>query len=242
MKLLPAIDLRGGKCVRLRQGKDSELTVYGDDPVAVADGWVKQGAGWLHLVNLDGAFGRASENLSIVQQIASGGRVKVEFGGGLRSEGDVARIFGMGVEKAVIGTLAFINRPALRRMLQIHGAGKIVVAIDAKDGIVATEGWMESTGVPVVDAAKELERDGIREVLYTDVSRDGMMVGPDIVRLKELLSETRLSVIASGGVSSLADLQALLGLQNSRLSGVIVGKALYEGEFSLLDALKIVER
>ncbi|MGA9119423.1 MAG: 1-(5-phosphoribosyl)-5-[(5-phosphoribosylamino)methylideneamino] imidazole-4-carboxamide isomerase [Bacteroidota bacterium] len=199
MNLLPALDLRGGKCVRLLQGNDEAVTVYGEDPMAVAEMWAHQGAHWLHIVNLDGAFGRASENLSIVERIASGVGVNVEFGGGLRNEADVDRVLAMGIRKVVLGTLAFKNRPALRRILLHHGSDRVIVAIDARDGIVATEGWTTSAGIPVLDAANEMEKEGVKEVLFTDVGRDGMLVGPDSTRVKELLEQTGLNVIASGG-------------------------------------------
>ena len=240
MILLPAIDLRAGKCVRLLQGKDDAVTVYGNDPFAVAQSWVRQGALWLHIVNLDGAFGRASENLSFVRWIAQGSGAKVEFGGGLRSEEDVASAFDVGIEKVVLGTLAFTNRPALQRILGRYGPTRVIVALDAKDGIVATEGWTTSSGISLVDAAKHMEREGVSEVLFTDVGRDGMLNGPDIQDLQALMDRTDLNVIASGGVGSLADLSLLVGLEREQLSGVIVGKALYEKKFTCQEALAVL--
>jgi len=238
MRLIPAIDLKRGKCVRLLRGNDAAETVYGEDPVAVAESWAKQGAEWLHIVNLDGAFGRASDNLRIVGQIVRAGKSKVEFGGGLRTEEDVENALELGVEKVVLGTIAFENREALARILQKHGARRVVIALDTKDGIVATKGWTESSGIHAVDAARDLESVGVKEILATDVARDGMLVGPDIAGIEAILRDTSLGVIASGGVGSLEHLRKLVRLQNPRLTGVIVGKALYERRFTLAEAFE----
>ncbi len=239
MKLLPAIDLRRGKCVRLRQGRDDTVTVYGDDPVAVAKEFVQQGATWLHIVNLDGAFGRASDNLAIVDTIARTCNVDVEFGGGLRSLADVAAAAKTGAQKLVVGTVAFTDEHMLREVLRTYGSERIVVAIDAVKGLVATQGWTKSTGVSVKDAARRMQDFGVKEVLYTDVSRDGMMGGPDLETMREIIAMTSLDVIASGGVSSLEDLRKLKALNTARVTGVIVGKALYEGAVTIPEMLKV---
>lgn len=240
MRLLPAIDIRSGRCVRLRQGREDAETIYGDDPVAVAESWAQQGAEWLHIVNLDGAFGRASDNLRIVQKIASARKVKIEFGGGLRSEEDVDHAFDLALDKVVLGTIAVADRAALSRILGKHGADRIVVALDARNGIVTTNGWTSNSGVSVIDAAREFENAGVKEVLYTDVGRDGMLNGPDVPRLRELFGRTMLDVIASGGIGSVEDLKLLARLQESRLAGVIVGKALYEKKFTYREAVEAV--
>jgi len=239
MILLPAIDIRGGKCVRLLQGQETAVTVYGDDPLAMAVEWVRQGASWLHIVNLDGAFGRASGNLATVNRIVREAGANVEFGGGLRTLEDIAAAVEAGVRKVVLGTAAFADEGLLRRVIARYGSERVVVAIDAKDGIVTTRGWTATTGVTVVEAARRLESLSVREVLYTDVSRDGMMGGPDSGMLRLLTESTGLEVIASGGVASLDDLRLLAGLDLPRLTAVVVGKALYEGIFNVRDALAL---
>ncbi len=241
MRLMPAIDLKNGKCVRLLQGRDDDETVYGNDPVAVAESWAEQGAKWLHIVNLDGAFGRASNNVAILEQIAKSGKVKIEFGGGLRTEEDVRHAFEIGVEKVVLGTLAFEDGGVLARILMDNGATRLIVALDAKDGMVTTRGWTVSTGTTVMDAAKRVERAGVREILYTDVARDGMLSGPDLAGLRALMSGTSLEVIASGGIGSLAELRSLGALDKAKLSGVIVGKAFYERKFTYSEAVEALQ-
>ncbi len=241
MRLMPAIDLKNGRCVRLVQGMDDAETIYGDDPVAVARGWADQGAEWLHIVNLDGAFGRASGNPAILQQIVRSRSVKIEFGGGLRTESDVDDALAMGVEKVVLGTMAFDDRDGLARILRKHGARHVVIALDTKGGVVATKGWTSSSGVNLVQAAQEFEKSGVREVLYTDVERDGMLTGPDMAGLEALISETSLNVIASGGIGSLSDLSILGTRQWAQLSGVIVGKALYERKFTYAEAVQALQ-
>ena len=238
MRLLPAIDIRSGRCVRLLRGREDAETVYGDDPVAVADSWVAQGAEWLHIVNLDGAFGRASDNLTFVRKIASARKAKIEFGGGLRSEDDVKYAFDLGVDKVVLGTLAVADRAALHRILESYGASRVVVALDARNGVVTTNGWTSTSGISVLDAALEFQNAGVHEVLYTDVGRDGTLSGPDMPRLQELFRETSLDVIASGGIGSLEDLRLLAGLHEDHLRGAIVGKALYEKKFTYREAVE----
>ncbi len=240
MRLLPAIDIRAGRCVRLLRGREDSETVYGIDPVAVADSWVAQGAEWLHIVNLDGAFGRASDNLTFVKKIATAGKAKIEFGGGLRSEEDVEHAFDIGVDKVVLGTIAVTDHPALIRILGKYGPSRVVVALDARNGIVTTNGWTSTSGVSVIDAALEFQKAGIREVLYTDIGKDGTLGGPDIPRLQELFRRTSLDVIASGGIGSLEDVRLLAGLKEKHLSGAIVGKALYEKKFTYREAVEAV--
>ena len=240
LTLLPAIDLKSGHAVRLLQGRDEDTTVYGSDPVGVAKSFAEQGATWLHVVNLDGAFGRASNNLAIVERIAKETGVKVEFGGGLRSAEDVDAAISIGVSKAVIGTLAFEMKESLAELVQRHGASKIVVAIDAKDGIVATRAWTKSSGMTVVEAARAMLAMGIEEVLYTDVGRDGMQTGPDIATMKQVLRETSIKVIASGGIGKIQDLADLRDIRHPNLSGVVVGNALYEKTFTVKEALGVL--
>ncbi len=240
MRLMPAIDLKNGKCVRLVQGMADAETIYNDDPVAVAESWAAQGAEWLHVVNLDGAFGKASNNLAIIRRIAAVAKTKIEFGGGLRTEKDVDDALAMGIQKVVLGTMAFDDRDGLARILKKQGPSRVVVALDSKAGVVATQGWTASSGINLVQAAQEFEKVGVREVLYTDVGRDGMLTGPDMAGLEALLTETSLKVIASGGIGSLTDLRILGARDWPQLSGVIVGKALYERKFTYPEAVEAI--
>jgi phosphoribosylformimino-5-aminoimidazole carboxamide ribotide isomerase len=239
--LLPAIDMKAGKVVRLLQGRDDATTEYGSDPVEVAKRFAGDGAKAIHVVNLDGAFGRASDNLAIVSRIVIEVGVPIEFGGGLRSPDDVAAAFQIGVGKAVIGTMAFEQRVLFSELLGIYGPEKIVAALDARHGVVATRGWTESTGVSVVEAGLSLYDVGVREVLYTDVGRDGMQTGTDLPTMKLLLEKTRLNVIASGGIGGLRDLLMLKSLNHDRLTGVVVGKALYERAFTIRQAIDVLQ-
>ncbi len=241
MLIIPAIDLKGGKCVRLRQGKDDATTEYSADPVGVAEMWFGQGAERLHLVNLDGAFGRASGHLQILRSIASLHPARVQFGGGLRSVEAVREAFEAGAERVVVGTVAVENPALLRDMMQVSGPDHVIVAVDAVEGNVATRGWTNVSRVSALDLVRRLLDDGIREVLCTDVSRDGMLSGPDLATL-DRLAATGMKVIASGGVSSEEDVKSLLALDNPNISGVIIGKALYENRVSLPALLALVSR
>ncbi len=241
MDIIPAIDLKDGKCVRLLQGRDDATTEYSSDPVAVAKRWAELGAAKIHIVNLDGAFGRASGNVDIVRRIVAEVKVGVQFGGGLRSMEDIDAAFGTGVDKLVLGTIAIENKPLLADLLRREGGDRIIVALDASNGKVATRGWTEVTDRPVLDMAKEMEEMGVREALYTDISRDGMMSGPDLVTLRMLAEKTGLGIIASGGVSSKEDVLEVARMGLRGITGVIIGKALYEGKIDLRRILEDVQ-
>jgi phosphoribosylformimino-5-aminoimidazole carboxamide ribotide isomerase len=236
MEIIPAIDVKEGMCVRLRQGREDSGTVYGKDPVAVAARWTREGAKRLHVVNLDGAFGRDSKATDILRNIVSLTGVKVQFGGGLRSREAIRGAFDAGASTVVLGTVAFEDHDLLAETLKEYGPERVIIAIDALKGIVATRGWKELTGRDVYGAARDLREDGVRQILCTDISRDGMMDGPDLVTLAGL-SKSGLSVIASGGISSLADVSALLGSGYEHITGAIIGKALYEGKIVLRSAI-----
>jgi phosphoribosylformimino-5-aminoimidazole carboxamide ribotide isomerase len=238
MHIIPAIDLKGGKCVRLRQGKDDATTEYSADPVGIAREWFAQGAHRLHLVNLDGAFGRASGHLDILRGITALVHPPVQYGGGLRSVDAVEEAFEAGAAKVVLGTVALENPALLKEMMQVREPGRVIVAVDAVKGYVATRGWTSVSSVPAIDLVRRLLDDGVREVLYTDVARDGMLTGPDLSTLEQLAS-TGMNVIASGGVASVDDVQALLALNNPNISGVIIGKALYERRVSLPELISL---
>jgi phosphoribosylformimino-5-aminoimidazole carboxamide ribotide isomerase len=232
--------LNGGKCVRLELGKEDATTAYSDNPVAVAREWKRQGARRLHVVNLDGAFGRESTHLAVVREIVSAFGEGVQFGGGVRSPEALEAAFAAGVGKVVLGTIALENRLMLRGFLEQYGTERLIVAIDGMGGKVATRGWTHVTETAMTDLASELHAEGIREILSTDISRDGMLSGPDIGTLS-LLADTGLRVIASGGISSEEDVRRLLALGKRNLTGAIIGKALYEGTISLPSVIKLTE-
>jgi phosphoribosylformimino-5-aminoimidazole carboxamide ribotide isomerase len=238
MIIFPAIDLRRGKCVRLQQGRAEHETIYSDDPIEMALRWQGEGASWLHLVDLDSAMSNASENRQIAKLIIQALTIPVQFGGGVRNETDLDEILGGGASRVVIGTAAYRDPEFLKRAVEQH-SDRIVVGLDARDGLLATHGWNQVEEVEALAFAKSLVQMGVQRVVYTDISRDGMLSGPNWIVTEQLARETGLKVIASGGVSSLEDLRALKALGRSGVEGVIVGKALYEGKFSLGDAIRI---
>ncbi len=238
MEIIPAIDIKDGKCVRLLQGREDSGTVYGPDPVAVAHRWTEEGAQRLHVVSLDGAFGRESKATDILRSIVSLTGARVQFGGGLRSREAIKGAFEAGASSVVLGTVAFEDGDLLVETLREYGPERVIVAIDALNGNVATRGWKELTGKDVHEAARDLRAVGVREILCTDISRDGMMNGPDLLTLKSL-SESGLSVIASGGISSLDDVRVLLAPAYNHITGAIIGKALYEGKIALRPAIAL---
>ena len=255
MIVFPAIDLRQGRCVRLRQGRAEDETVYGDDPATVARTWVAQGAQWLHVVNLDGAFGtpatgtRRPVNLERLVEIhAAVPATPLQFGGGLRSLEDVTTALELGATRVILGTVAVQDPGLVAEALQQFGPERIVVGIDARDGRVATHGWQQTTDVTATALGRAMRDRGVTTVVYTDIARDGMLSGVNVQATADLARTSGLRVIASGGVASLADLvhlraaQARLAHSGSagRIEGVIVGQALYTGALSLLDAIEAV--
>lgn len=236
MQVIPALDLRRGRCVRLYQGDPKQETVYSDDPVEVAQHWERQGARLLHVVDLDGAFKGSFANLDVVSAIEEAVSVPLQLGGGIRSRAAVEAALAAGASRVILGTAA-VERPDLCRKLAREYDGQVLVGIDARDGMVAVKGWIEASSLPACDLAKRVEQWGIREIIYTDIRRDGTLRGPNLESLEELLAVTSLNVILSGGISSLQDLQALKPYAG-RVSGVIVGQALYTQRFTLAEAIK----
>jgi phosphoribosylformimino-5-aminoimidazole carboxamide ribotide isomerase len=236
MDIIPAIDLRRGKCVRLRQGKEESLTEYSEDPLGTALSWEAQGAHRLHVVNLDGAFGRASQNIEIVREMAKRVGASIQFGGGLRSAEDIEKAIAIGCAKIVLGTAAIENPLLVRNAIGRFGADRIIVGVDALGGKVATQGWQSVTSVEVLHLAKEMKEIGAREILYTDISRDGMLTGPDVSTLAKLAA-LGIDLIASGGIASEEDVFTLAELGEPRIKGVVIGKALYEGRIDLRSLL-----
>lgn len=235
MIIYPAVDLRGGKVVRLREGDPNQQKIFSDDPVQTAQQWQDQGAEWLHIVNLDGAFSQANENIRIAAAVAQLG-VNIQFGGGLRSLEAVETALENGVTRAVLGTAAIENPALIETAVQRFGAERICIALDVRDGKIATRGWQTETELTPINFGKEIAQMGVQHILFTDVKRDGKLTGVNLEATVSLARETGLEVIASGGVSSIAEIVALA---DSRfVAGVVIGMALYEGHFTLEDALK----
>ncbi|MCS6872202.1 MAG: 1-(5-phosphoribosyl)-5-[(5-phosphoribosylamino)methylideneamino]imidazole-4-carboxamide isomerase [Anaerolineae bacterium] len=238
MIIYPALDLRGGKVVRLRQGDPRQQTVYSDDPLAVAQRWIEAGATWLHVVNLDGAFAEANDNEAILEALALAD-VQIQFGGGLRTLEDVQRAFDKGAARVVLGTLAVEHPQHVAAMVARWGAEAIAVALDARDGQVVTHGWQRETGISAIELGKQLAAQGVRYAVYTDVSRDGELIGVNIEATSHLARQTGLRVIASGGVTALGEIVALRDAGN--IDGVILGTALYEGLIDLAEAIRLAQ-
>lgn len=236
MIVIPAIDLADGRCVRLRQGDMNQQTVYSDSPADMARHWEAQGAEILHVVDLDGAMGGESANLASIEAIVKAISIPVELGGGLRTAADVRRVLGLGVHWAIMGTSALRNRPEVEAAVN-EFPGRIIVGIDARDGKVAVAGWVETSEVTAVDLAREMEAVGVTRLICTDIATDGMMVGPNVASLRSIAEAVGIEVIASGGVSKLADIVALKALEPVGVVGAITGKALYEGTLDLRDAI-----
>lgn len=239
MVIYPAIDIKDGQCVRLRQGKAEQVTVYEADPVKMALKWQQEGAEIIHVVDLDGAFGGLVKNLKTIERISQSVDVPIQFGGGVRQIDTMKILFGAGVSQIVIGTAAVDDISLVRAALDLFG-GRVVIGIDARDGKVAVEGWKKVTKKDVVSLALEMEEMGASMIVYTDISKDGMLVGPNIEATQKLARAVDVPVIASGGVSKLEDLRELKKLEPDGVEGVIVGKALYENTFTLAQAMEAV--
>jgi len=235
-QLIPAIDLMDGQVVRLRRGEAHAKTVYSDDPAAIARDFENAGAARLHVVDLDGAFGGRRRNNASIEAIRKAVSMTVELGGGLRTEADVQAVLDLGVDHAIVGTSAVRDRDLVARLVASHGE-KIIVGLDAKDGKVAIEGWVETSDLDQLDFARELEKLGVATVIATDVATDGMMTGPNLKSLDALAAATKMQVIASGGVSKLDDLLAVRDLGRSNLIGAISGRAVYDGALNVADAV-----
>ncbi|WP_019123316.1 1-(5-phosphoribosyl)-5-[(5-phosphoribosylamino)methylideneamino]imidazole-4-carboxamide isomerase [Brevibacillus massiliensis] len=235
--IYPAIDIRGGKCVRLYQGDYAQETVYGESPLEVAKKWVAEGAKWLHLVDLDGAKAGEPVHADLVSAIAQEVDVPVQIGGGIRTEKDIYRYVEGGVSRIILGTAAIENRGFVEKSLRLYGK-QIAIGLDCRRGYVATRGWLETTDLKAVDLAKELAALGAGTFIYTDISRDGTLSGPNVEEIVGLARATGKQVIASGGVSTTADLLALAQFAAEGVSGAIVGKALYTGAVQLSAALR----
>jgi phosphoribosylformimino-5-aminoimidazole carboxamide ribotide isomerase len=240
MIVFPAIDLRQGKCVRLVQGRPEEQTIVSENPVATASLWSRAGAEWLHVVNLDGAFGDVETsklNIEALAAILEAVPTPVQLGGGLRTMADIEMVLTMGVRRAILGTAALHNPDLVQEAVEKFGKERIVLAIDVRDEQVATHGWQQLAGLSAIDLALQMKGLGIRRVVYTDIARDGTLTGVNAASCAALASESGLSVIASGGVASLEDVKRVKAVENLGVEGVIIGKALYAGQVDLGQAL-----
>ncbi len=239
MQIIPAIDLKNGRCVRLTQGRKADVTVYDENPVAVAQSFADAGAEMIHVVDLDGAFqGGESRNRAVVAKIVEAVEVPIEFGGGIRSREEVQHLLELGTARVVLGTVAAESPAHLRGFVDRFGS-KVCVGIDARDGHVMTRGWETATRVMAVELARVVAGCGVERIVYTDIARDGMLTGPNVEQTLAVVRAGNVHVTASGGVSSLDDLKRLRDLNEPLLDSVIVGKALYEGKFKLEEAVRI---
>ena len=234
--IFPAIDLKGGQVVRLAEGDMARATVYGDDPAAQATLFAEAGADHLHVVDLDGAFAGRAVNAAAVEAIVAAFPGRVQLGGGIRTRENIARWLALGVDRVVIGTAAF-EEPELVREAARDMPGRIVVAVDARDGMVATRGWADVSTVPVAEMAARFADAGVAALLFTDVGRDGLLKGCNVAATLALARTTAIPVIASGGVAGIADIRALAGQPG--IAGVITGRALYNGQLDLAEAIRV---
>jgi phosphoribosylformimino-5-aminoimidazole carboxamide ribotide isomerase len=233
MQIWPAIDLRGGKCVRLVQGDYRRELVFGDDPAAMAKTLVEQGAECLHLVDLDGAREGRPANLDSIREILAAVHVPCELGGGIRDEATIGQLLELGLSRLVIGTKA-LREPDWFRAVVRRFPGKLVLGIDARDGRVATDGWLETSSMRAVGLAQQFDGEPLAAIIYTDIAKDGMLAGPNVAAMREMQQSARLPVIASGGVTTIDDVARLAA---AGLAGCIIGRALYEGRLTLAEAL-----
>lgn len=238
MQIIPAVDIKDGRCVRLLQGRKDSETVFSDDPAAMAVRWESEGAGLLHVVDLDGAFEKKPKNLEAIRRIVEQIQIPIQLGGGIRSLDTVDMYLDLGVSRVILGSGAVADPSIVRNACERHPR-RIVVGIDARDGMVATEGWTETTACNAVDLARSFEGYGLAGIVFTDIKRDGMQKGVNIEATRRLAEAVSIPIIASGGVSGLADIEQLLPLEDVGVSGVITGRALYAGTLDLREAIRL---
>ena len=241
MIIFPAIDIRGGKCVRLLKGDFAKETVFSDKPEDMAKKWQAQGAAFLHLVDLDGALKGKSQNLATVEKILAAVDIPVELGGGIRTMENIEEVLKLGVRRVILGSVA-VRSPELVREACAKYGDRIVVGIDAKDGIVAVDGWGVSGNVEATALAKEMKKAGVKTIIYTDISRDGTLAGVNVEATAKLARESGVNIVASGGVKSIDDIKALKPYEKDGIEGVIVGKSIYMGTLDLAEAIAIASK
>ncbi len=239
MKLFPAIDIKNGQCVRLRQGNFRDMLVYSDLPYKIARQWESMGASYIHVVDLDGALAGRSVNEEAIREIVRNVSIPIQLGGGIRSIKDIENMLNLGVSRVIIGTKAVSDPGFMKEIISLFGPEHVIAGIDAKDGIVAVEGWERLSRYNAVNLALEMKKMGVETIVYTDISKDGMLQGPNIQYTAEMVEATGLNVIASGGISSLKDLEML---RDCGVYGAIIGKALYENRIDLKQAIELFEK
>lgn len=238
MRIYPAIDIKEGQCVRLQQGRFDSVTVYNDNPIEVAEKWVNSGATYIHIVDLDGArLGKSFTN-EIIKKIIDTYDIPIQTGGGIRNMRDIEEKINIGVSRVIIGTAAVKTPELVKEAVNIYG-DKIAVGIDASNGMVAVEGWENVSNINAIELCLKMKKYGVKTIIYTDISKDGMMKGPNIDSTKEIIEKTKLDIIASGGISNVNDIE---NVNNIHASGLIIGKALYKGLIDLKDVIKTFER
>lgn len=237
MVVIPAIDLKNGKCVRLLQGAANQETIYSDDPVAMAQNFERTGAQRLHLVDLDGAFKGKAGNLQSIEAIVKAVNIPIELGGGIRNQEDIKRMLDIGIASVIVGTMAVKQPAILEAALKEFSGEQVILGIDSRQGKVAVEGWEEQTEIEDIAFGSRWKSLGIERIIFTDIARDGMLTGPNITALQNFAQGTQLKITASGGVSSKDDIEALKNLEPLGVDHVIVGKAIYEGTIQLQEVL-----
>lgn len=237
MIIIPAIDLKDGKCVRLLQGRKEDITVYSDNPVEVALKWQSLGASLIHIVDLDGAFTGEQKNIHSIKNIIQSVQIPIQLGGGIRDIKRIDFILNLGIKRVIIGTSAIENPHMVKEASKLFG-DSIFVGIDAKNGFAAVKGWVQLTEIRAIELAKKMQDYGASGIIYTDISKDGMLIGPNIEATQQLVSSIDIPVVASGGVSSIEDIKALNKIE--KLWGVITGKALYTGAINLKEAIETI--
>jgi len=240
MHFYPAIDIKNGQFIRLKQGQLDKLTIYGDDPVAQAIKFCEEGAKWIHIVDIDGAFKGISKNIDIILKIKNNVKSKIQVGGGIRELKTIQKLLDNDIDRVVLGTVALTDPPFVRRMCEKF-PGKIAVGLDTKNELVTTEGWAKESKINFENFLKLYENTRVSNIIFTDIEKDGLMEGANFEQLKKLLNLTKLNIIASGGVASLRDLARLKKIKSKNLIGVISGKAIYEKKFTVKEAIKILE-
>jgi phosphoribosylformimino-5-aminoimidazole carboxamide ribotide isomerase len=240
MIIIPAVDIKNGRCVRLLQGRKDEETVFSNDPVKMAIKWDGEGAELIHVIDLDGAFEKSPQNLNSIKKIIKSVKAGVQVGGGIRDKKTIRMFIDLGAKRVIIGTEA-IKNPKLVKDACNEFPGRIVVGIDARNGMVAIEGWTETTKIKAVDLAKQFEDCGVAAINFTDIYRDGMQTGPNIKETMLIANHVSIPVVASGGVSTIEDIKKLIQLKNSGVTGIITGRALYSGNLNLKEAIKLTK-
>ena len=239
MLIIPAVDIKGGRCVRLLQGREDSETIFSDDPSAMAARWEAEGAELLHVIDLDGAFRKSPQNVEAIKRIVDRIRIPVQLGGGIRSMETISMFLNLGVSRVILGTEAIRNPRVVEQACQAF-PGKVMVGIDARNGMVAIEGWTETTKQRAIDVATDFEQTGVAGIIFTDIHKDGMQTGPNIEETKRIAEALSTPVIASGGVSDINHIKAVAELEPNGVIGVITGRALYAGTLELKQALEIV--